>query len=139
MTKTKKLRLSEAERARRSRQAKLNFKLIKKTRKKVKHMARRKQKNNQMTGMLATAGSFIAPIVYGAVRGKISNAIKNSPIGAALPVSNYTDEATMLILNELAKKVFHISSIPVLGGMSRALKQIELASIGQQLATDFWK
>ena len=136
--KKKKLKLSPTERKRRSRQAKKNFKLKTKT-KKVYKMGKKKKKKTKGNDIMNAVASILAPIGYGMVRGKISTAINNSALGQRLPVTGYTDEAVMLGINELAKKVFKIGNMPVLGRVSRSVKTIELANIGAQLTMDFWK
>jgi hypothetical protein len=116
---------------------KLAKSLKSKVRSGVKKMARKrrrtyKKKTSKTTNVLGSMGRYLAPIAYGALRGKVSDFISNSSVGKQFPVTNYTDEALMFGGLMIAQKMGLAKS-----GIPRALvqhgKSIELARIGETL------
>jgi len=134
MVKRKKLKLSESERRRRRLQAIKNFKKIKTRGYKTMTKRRKtiKSKSN-ISSMLSGIASPLGDVAYGALRERLSMAISQTSIAQKIPQTEITDEALMLGVNWLAKKVGG-NKIPIVKNMLTAQKHIELARIGEVVA-----
>lgn len=74
-------------------------------------------------------------VLYGAVRQKVSSALSNSRLGQKFAVVPYADEVLMYSGLWGAGKL-GLNKVPVVKGLIRSAKDIELARIGQQIADD---
>jgi len=106
----------------------------KKTRK-VKTMARKRRyyrKKSKVKGMFTGVGRYVGPVVYGALRGRMSDFINNTKIAQSIPNSAYTDEALMFGSLVIASKL-GVGRSGILRSIISHGKTIELSRIGQTI------
>lgn len=102
--------------------------------KKGRFMAKRKHKSSRKSSSMFginTAG-IVAPVLYGAVRSKISNYL--APYTSKIPAGAISDEVGMYLAAMLAKK-FLFKQKGVLRDALSAGQNIELAMIGEAIAS----
>lgn len=107
MAKKRKQSISAAERARRRRQARINFGLTKKRRstklRRTSNVARKKRRTTRRLQSLKPIAVLVAGGTYGALREKVSMLI--SPVTSKIPIAgNLSDEIGMFALSYVLNK-----------------------------------
>ena len=102
----------------------------------VRNVAKKRRRKSQKSkGFKLPSGlmSFAGPVAYGYIRERLSTAVSNTEFAKKLPVSEFTDEFTMLGFNWGLRQM-GFGQMPVIGSVLRAQKTYELGRIGQTIA-----
>ncbi len=93
-------------------------------------MGKKHRKKGNGNGKYGWLINKLSKVAYGYVREDISQRLSQTDIVQRLPATEFTDEAVMLGVNFLAKKL-GANKNPLLGSIIRAQETVELARIGQ--------
>jgi len=104
---------------------------------KVKTMAKRKRrssKKQQQSGFnIGKLAPLLAPVAYGFLRERVSDALAKIPLMQKIPATQFTDEGVMLAAMWGLKKA-GVGKRGVMNSVLKSGKTIELARIGETLA-----
>jgi len=106
--------------------------ITKTTRSRGAFMARRKSYSRKSSGYGSLMGTLAGAAAYGAVRSKLSNALK--PMTDKIPLGNISDEVAIGVLAILAKKTIG-KKMPIVHKVADAALVVEAARIGEAAMT----
>jgi hypothetical protein len=95
-------------------------------------MAKRKSYSRKSSGYSGMIGTLAGAAAYGAVRSKLSNALK--PMTDKIPLGNISDEVAIGVLAILAKKTIG-KKMPIVHKVADAALVVEAARIGEAAMT----